>query len=229
MLLRRLPIPFALTFVLVTPLGVFAQRHTTSTTPVGFPSTAAAGSTFRALVGPPVVRVSNIPMDKGFTPSFLSPTASSQYPYGGFQTTYPVNRGVYVPMAGAGDSDASLRENTPEDEEILRAYRAQSASPTVPVYQPRPGADLSTSTATGLTATVVVRVPTDARVWIDDNSTRSTGPERSFETPTLTAGKTYRYDIKARWLQDGKPVDVTRSVDVRPGERSVVDFLTPNP
>ncbi len=115
-------------------------------------------------------------------------------------------------MAGAGDSDPDVRLNTPEDENLLRAFRPQSAS-SLPVYQPSSSADVSTPTApaTALPGTVVVRVPAAAQVWFDDSSTRSTGTERSFQTPTLTAGKTYRYDIKVRWLQDGKPVDVTRS------------------
>ncbi len=62
MLLQHLRTPLALAFVLLGPLSVFAQRHTSAPVPVGFPSTAVAGSTFRALIGPPVVNVSNIPM-----------------------------------------------------------------------------------------------------------------------------------------------------------------------
>jgi uncharacterized protein (TIGR03000 family) len=128
-------------------------------------------------------------------------------------------------MAGAGDSDPDLRLNTPEDENLLRAFRPQSGSPPQSVYQPHSENALVSATANDSTATVIVRVPTNAQVWFDDNATRSTGPERSFETPALTVGKTYRYDIKARWLQDGKPVDLTRHVDIRPGDRTVVDFL----
>jgi uncharacterized protein (TIGR03000 family) len=229
MLLQRLRTPLALAFVLLGPLGVFAQRHTSAPVPVGFPSTAVAGSTYRALIGPPVVNVSNIPM-RGSIPANFPTNNLSQYPNGGYPPFFPTGQGVYRPMAGAGDSDPDVRLNTPEDENLLRAFRPQSAS-SLPVYQPSSSADVSTPTApaTALPGTVVVRVPAAAQVWFDDSATRSTGTERSFQTPTLTAGKTYRYDVKVRWLQDGKPVDVTRSVDVRPGERTVVDFLAPNP
>lgn len=222
MSLWRLSAPVLVAVFLFNPVSVFAQRRSS-----GYPSTAVGGSTFRALTGPPVVTTSNPPLYN-----------SNSYPYPLVGPTYyPTGLSVPLvprfpsgPMAGAGDTDASVRENTPEDESILRAFRPQSAnSAPMPVFQPRPDTDLWTAVETNMPATVVVHVPADAQVWFDNSPTRSTGSERSFETPALTSGKTYRYTLKARWLQDGKPVEASRGVEVRPGERSVVNFDVPRP
>jgi uncharacterized protein (TIGR03000 family) len=73
-------------------------------------------------------------------------------------------------------------------------------------------------------AHVTVRVPTaDAEVWFDDHRTQQTGTERTFESPPLEPGE-YSYQIRAKWRQNGKDVDLTRTVDVQPGQRVIVDF-----
>jgi uncharacterized protein (TIGR03000 family) len=72
-----------------------------------------------------------------------------------------------------------------------------------------------------------VRVPADATLWIDDKPTAQTGPERDFITPPLTPGRNYHYDMRARWMDNGKPVERTVRVEIRPNQTSQVDFLAP--
>ncbi len=70
-----------------------------------------------------------------------------------------------------------------------------------------------------------VIVPADAKVWFDGHETKQTGSVRFFESPALTPGHEYSYDVKAQWRdQNGKEVTRTRHVDVRPNERTTVDF-----
>jgi uncharacterized protein (TIGR03000 family) len=76
------------------------------------------------------------------------------------------------------------------------------------------------------TAEIRLRVPSDATVWVDGDRTRQTGPSRDFVTPTLKPGTTYSYQVKARWMEDGKPVEQTRKVKVRANETTNVDFLS---
>jgi len=78
-------------------------------------------------------------------------------------------------------------------------------------------------------ATIVVRVPLYAKVWFDDEPTRQTGELRSFYTPTLSVGKVYHYSITVKWAEDGKPLEKTRTIEVRSGASLVVDFLRPQP
>jgi uncharacterized protein (TIGR03000 family) len=72
----------------------------------------------------------------------------------------------------------------------------------------------------------VVRVHTypGAKIWFDGAATSQTGEYRTFTTPPLDGGKTYSYSVKARWLEDGRPVVRTRTVNVEAGETSDVDM-----
>jgi uncharacterized protein (TIGR03000 family) len=54
------------------------------------------------------------------------------------------------------------------------------------------------------TATIVVRVPADAKVYFDDTLTEKSGSERSFVTPGLQPGQIFFYTIKAEVTRDGK-------------------------
>jgi uncharacterized protein (TIGR03000 family) len=75
-------------------------------------------------------------------------------------------------------------------------------------------------------AAIEVRVPADAEVFFCGNSTDKTGETRVFSSPLLQPGRSYHYDVKARWMQDGKPIEKTLSVQVRAGQRSIAAFTT---
>jgi uncharacterized protein (TIGR03000 family) len=73
-------------------------------------------------------------------------------------------------------------------------------------------------------ALIEVRVPPVAQVTFDGEATRQQGPDRIFSSPSLEPGKNYHYDVKARWTENGKPMEQTRRVEVRAGQRTTVDF-----
>jgi uncharacterized protein (TIGR03000 family) len=69
-----------------------------------------------------------------------------------------------------------------------------------------------------------VRVPNpDAQIWFDDHRTQQGGTQRTFESPPLQPG-TYTYQVRAKWRQDGKDMNQTRTVTVRPGQEVRIDF-----
>jgi len=74
-------------------------------------------------------------------------------------------------------------------------------------------------------AVVEVRVPADAELLFEGERMNTPGPLRTFRTPRLESGKKYSYEVQARWTEGGKPVERTRKVSVRPGQRVTVDFL----
>jgi uncharacterized protein (TIGR03000 family) len=75
-------------------------------------------------------------------------------------------------------------------------------------------------------ARIRVMVPADAKVWFDDRMTQQTGSVREFETPALTPGRDFSYDVKAQWRdRDGKDVTQTKHVDVRANSNATVDFM----
>jgi uncharacterized protein (TIGR03000 family) len=77
-------------------------------------------------------------------------------------------------------------------------------------------------------AHLMVRVPADAQLSFDGTPTQQTGPQREFVSPTLTPGQDYTYEIKARWTEDGKTVDRTRTVHVRANDWISVDMTQPD-
>src|SRR4029077_12836427 len=76
------------------------------------------------------------------------------------------------------------------------------------------------------TVTVEVYLPEDARLVIEGQETRSTGPMRRFVSPPLPPGK-YTYTIKAIIPGPNGPRTVTRKSDVRPGDFESIDRREP--
>jgi uncharacterized protein (TIGR03000 family) len=70
-----------------------------------------------------------------------------------------------------------------------------------------------------------VQVPANAQVWIEGAKTTQTGTDRLFTSPPLTPGTNYSYDVRARWLDNGKPVDRTKTVVVHAGDRLDVNMM----
>jgi uncharacterized protein (TIGR03000 family) len=69
-----------------------------------------------------------------------------------------------------------------------------------------------------------VQVPAGAELWFQGTKTTQTGAMREFESPPLTPGRDYTYDIRARWMGDEGQVERTKHVTVRAGETVNVDF-----
>lgn len=78
-------------------------------------------------------------------------------------------------------------------------------------------------------AILVVRLPAAAALSIESKPTTLSGAERVFESPPLPAGKKFTYTLTATWEESGKSRSSTRTVTVQGGERTVVDFNTPEP
>jgi uncharacterized protein (TIGR03000 family) len=76
-------------------------------------------------------------------------------------------------------------------------------------------------------AQITVIVPADAEVFFDGDATMQKGAERVFVSPPLQAGKTFYYELNARWKEGDKPVDHKRRVDVTAGGVVRVDFTKP--
>lgn len=75
---------------------------------------------------------------------------------------------------------------------------------------------------------VIVPDP-QAQVWFEGQLMNPTGTDRYFQSPPLTAGGTFRYQIRAAWTQGPRQVSQERTVLVMPGQTSIVDFTRPSP
>jgi hemoglobin len=70
-------------------------------------------------------------------------------------------------------------------------------------------------------------LPADAQLWFDDYQTSQTGADRTFETPPLDSGRSYHYQLRARWKEGGHEVDRSRTIHFRPGEHVLLDLHRP--
>jgi uncharacterized protein (TIGR03000 family) len=73
-------------------------------------------------------------------------------------------------------------------------------------------------------ATVIVRLPADAKLYAEGSPLRMTGTERRFVSPPLPAGQEFTYRFKVEYDRDGETVSVTKKVPVRAGGTVAVEF-----
>jgi uncharacterized protein (TIGR03000 family) len=73
-------------------------------------------------------------------------------------------------------------------------------------------------------ALIVVDLPPDATLKVDDTLTKSTTSNRVFMTPPLESGRIYQYTLTAEVMRDGVQQTVTRQVTVRAGEETRVSL-----
>ncbi len=109
------------------------------------------------------------------------------------------------------------------------AYSGVFPNPSDAPYAvvPQPGALAPAPTAGTVRLEVTLPDP-QARVWVDNHPTVSTGTDRVYVTSPLEMGYTYAYNVRATWNQGGHEVASERQVDVVPGRTTRIDF-TQNP
>jgi uncharacterized protein (TIGR03000 family) len=73
-------------------------------------------------------------------------------------------------------------------------------------------------------ATVVVRLPADADLYLDGQKSNLASATRRYVTPKLEPGQDYYYVIKARAVRQGEAVAQTKRVTLRAGQEARVDF-----
>jgi uncharacterized protein (TIGR03000 family) len=110
----------------------------------------------------------------------------------------------------------------------LYSQPAPFSSDSAALFGAAPGSELPSSDSTvpvgSTSATLIVTVPADAKVWFNDTPTTSSGQFREFDTPPLAPGKRYTYTVRARWKENGHEVTQTQQVQVTAGVHLHVDF-----
>ena len=71
---------------------------------------------------------------------------------------------------------------------------------------------------------LTVWVPYDAKVTINGMATKSTGSRRQFVSYDLKEGFSYKYEVKAEVVRDGKIVEDNKSVILTAGSNTAVAF-----
>ncbi len=125
----------------------------------------------------------------------------------------------------AGGSAAATAARIKALEEELRALK-ERMPPGQPggVKPPRKPANDEANDLTAAPAHVVIKLPADARLFVDDQPCPLTSDTRSFDTPELRPGEVYFYTIRAEVVRNGKPVTASRRATLRAGKETVVEF-----
>jgi uncharacterized protein (TIGR03000 family) len=74
-------------------------------------------------------------------------------------------------------------------------------------------------TAASAKARLIVELPADAKLYIDDQLMKTSSTKRNFSTPELRDGQSYFYDIRVEVVRDGKTYESTQRIIVRAGEQ----------
>ena len=82
----------------------------------------------------------------------------------------------------------------------------------------------SNATVPTTAAQVTVRLPADAKLFIDDVACPLTSETRSFTTANLKQGEKYFYVVRAEVVRNGTPVSETQRVVFQAGQQVSVAF-----
>ncbi|HMP02989.1 MAG TPA: TIGR03000 domain-containing protein [Gemmatales bacterium] len=99
-------------------------------------------------------------------------------------------------------------------------HHYQPAAPAAqPVNQPAPTVD---------TAKLVVKLPADAKLFVDETQTATANKDvRHFRTPALAVGQEYTYTLRAEVVRDGRTYTDSKTVVVRAGTTLETAFDLP--
>jgi len=110
--------------------------------------------------------------------------------------------------------------------EVVRAGKTVAFTKQVKVRAGQTSeADFTKLTTVGKdVARVTVKLPADARLYVDNVLCPLTSETRSFNTPELEAGRPYYYTLKAEFVHDGQTRPKTQRVVVEAGKQVTVEF-----
>ena len=73
-------------------------------------------------------------------------------------------------------------------------------------------------------AKLLIELPANAKLFIDDKLVKATAGVRTFHTPALEPGRPYYYMVRIERMRDGQPVSETRRIIVHAGQVARADF-----
>jgi uncharacterized protein (TIGR03000 family) len=89
-----------------------------------------------------------------------------------------------------------------------------------------PAASVEEETPPTDAAFLIVKLPADAELWINDAKTSQEGSYRRFQTPALAADRDVTYTLKVYWRIKDAQLTRTEKVLVHPGGKATVNFLS---
>jgi uncharacterized protein (TIGR03000 family) len=105
----------------------------------------------------------------------------------------------------AGNPGQTVRADTDRSRDVLQPVSVTSDPETAP-------------------ASITVRLPAEARLWVDGVYCPLVSDTRTFQTPRLQPGQQYAYTMKAELIRDGRTVTQNQRVLMSAGRQVEVTF-----
>jgi uncharacterized protein (TIGR03000 family) len=74
-------------------------------------------------------------------------------------------------------------------------------------------------------SSISLRVPSSAEVLIQGKKMKETGTDRQFTLPPLDPQKTYDYDVRVTWSDNGRQISDTHHLKVRAGDQKSISYV----
>ena len=126
-------------------------------------------------------------------------------------TTKPAPTGSDAPTIKGNDAVAAAPVSLPKFAPVAPPAPAAPAAPVVPEGKPQP-------------ATITVKVPAGAKLFVDEKPNASKDGVRTFTTPPLPTGREFAYNFKVEVTRNGQPETLSQKVAFRAGEQLTVDL-----
>ena len=126
-------------------------------------------------------------------------------PYGGGLEGYPSIENPNVPMPGYAQ---------PKEAPGIEVERQGSTRNKIPLNE-KPESNRGT---------VVVNIPSDAKLFVEGRAMKVTNGERSFVTPPLPTDREAVYSFKIEFTRDGETITQSKKVNIRAGATTKVEF-----
>jgi uncharacterized protein (TIGR03000 family) len=85
----------------------------------------------------------------------------------------------------------------------------------------------TSSEAMAQPASLLVHLPPEAKLFIDDEPTRSRSSPRRFHTPPLQPNRDFHYTLRAEMDRDGERLSMCKTVTVRAGQLTTLRLSFP--
>jgi len=126
--------------------------------------------------------------------------------------------GYYSPGGVIVNDGSTPMDNVPMDTAPMTPA-VDGATPPEPM--PPEGSGASLRRADG---TLIVEVPAEAKIYVNDRLTSTPGEIREYISRNLVRGYNYSYEVRAEMEVDGKTVTETKKVDLRAGQNVRLAF-----
>jgi uncharacterized protein (TIGR03000 family) len=135
-------------------------------------------------------------------------------------------RSVGGTATGTSSTAGGSNALTPAEVKLLRDFLRSKVSTPEKTEKPRvpPQETERTASVPANVARITVKLPSDARLWVDQVECPLTSAVRSFNTLPLQPGQRYAYTLRMQVQRDGLTIGESRRVEIAAGRQVEVDF-----